>query len=86
MSSRTPTGTGIRIEQAFPLPRRLRREKGMSFPLYLIGFLIFIGGVAWALIAANVPILYVVIGCTILLGIGIMTGVSKTRTKDPPSK
>jgi len=54
----------------------------MSFPLYIIGFLVFTGGVAWALITAKVPTLYVIIACTILLGIGIMTGVSKTRTKD----
>jgi poly(A) polymerase Pap1 len=54
----------------------------MSFVLYLVGFLIFIGGVAWALVVAGVPGLYVAIGATILLGIGIFTGVSKTRTKD----
>ena len=54
----------------------------MSFVLYLVGFLIFIGGVAWALVVAGVPGLYVAIGSTILLGVGIFTGVSKTRTKD----
>ena len=55
----------------------------MSFGLYLIGFLIFIGGVAWALVAAGVPHLYIMIGATILLGIGIFTGVARTRSKDP---
>jgi poly(A) polymerase Pap1 len=54
----------------------------MSFVLYLVGFLIFIGGVAWALVVAGVPGLYVAIGATIMLGVGIFTGVSKTRTKD----
>ena len=54
----------------------------MSFVLYIIGFLIFTGGVAWALTAAKVPTLYVIIACIILLGLGIMTAVSKTRTKD----
>jgi len=54
----------------------------MSFALYIIGFLIFTGGVAWALIAAKVPNLYVMIACMILLGIGIMTAVSKTRKRD----
>ena len=56
----------------------------MSFALYIIGFLIFTGGVAWALSAAKVPTLYVVIACIILLGIGIMTGVGKTRSRDQP--
>ncbi|HSW13332.1 MAG TPA: hypothetical protein VLI06_10870 [Solimonas sp.] len=55
----------------------------MSFALYLIGFLIFIGGVAWAAVTAGVPHLYIAIGCTILAGLGILTGVTRTRTKDP---
>jgi hypothetical protein len=45
---------------------------------------VFIGGVAWALIAAGVPTLYVVIASIILLGIGILRGVSRTRAKDQP--
>lgn len=55
----------------------------MSFALYLLGFAIFIGGVAWALIVAGVPQTYVLIGAVILLGIGIFTGVTRTRGKDP---
>ena len=55
----------------------------MSFALYLIGFLVLLGGVAWALITAGVRPLYVAIACVILLGIGILTGVTRTRTKDP---
>ena len=57
----------------------------MSFALYLIGFLILIGGVAWGLIVAGVSTLYVGIACVILLGIGILTGVTRTRPKDPQS-
>jgi hypothetical protein len=55
----------------------------MSFALYLVGFLVVIGGVAWALVTAGVPSLYIGIACVILLGIGILTGVTRTRTKDP---
>jgi hypothetical protein len=61
----------------------VEKEIRMSFALYLIGFLIFIGGVAWALVAAGVPSLYIGIACVILLGVGILTGVSRTRSKDP---
>ncbi len=57
----------------------------MSFALYLIGFLILIGGVAWGLIVAGVAPLYVLIACVILLGLGILTGVARTRSKDPAS-
>jgi len=55
----------------------------MSFALYVFGFLVLIGGVAWALITAGVRPLYVVIACVIMLGIGILTGVTRTRSKDP---
>jgi hypothetical protein len=57
----------------------------MSFKLYVIGFLIFIAGVAWAMSAAGIPTHWIAIVCVILFGLGILTGVSKTRSKDPPS-
>ena len=56
----------------------------MSFALYLVGFIILTGGIAWALVTAGVPQLYVIITCVILIGLGIVTGVSRTRSKDPP--
>ena len=55
----------------------------MSFLIYLVGFAILIGGVGWPLVAAGVATLYVLITSVILLGIGILTGVSRTRGKDP---
>ncbi len=55
----------------------------MSFALYIIGFLIFLGGVAWGASVAGVPTLYIGIGALILLGIGIFSGVGRTRSKDP---
>jgi hypothetical protein len=54
----------------------------MSFAIYLIGFLIFIGGIAWACVLAGVPTMYIAIGCTILLGIALFTGATRTRSKD----
>jgi hypothetical protein len=55
----------------------------MSFLLYLVGAAIFIGGVAWALVAMHVPQQYIIIVAVILLGLGIFTGVTRTRSKDP---
>jgi len=60
-----------------------RQEAPVSFTLYLIGFLVFIAGVAWALVTAGVPSLYVMIAAVILLGLGIVAGVSRTRRRDP---
>ncbi len=53
----------------------------MYFLAYLIGFLILIAGLAWAAITAGAPELYVAIGAVILLGIGIITGVTQTRRR-----
>ena len=55
----------------------------MSFVLYLIGFLIFLAGLAWGASVAGLPSLYIGIGALILLGIGIFTAVGRTRSKDP---
>ena len=56
----------------------------MSFAIYIIGFLIFIGGVAWALVAAGLSTVYVIITCIILLGVGMMKAVTHGRGKDRP--
>jgi hypothetical protein len=57
----------------------------MSFALYLIGIILIMIGVVWALVTAGVAAFKIAIICLILFGIGIMTGVIKTRPKDPPS-
>ncbi|MBW4055897.1 MAG: hypothetical protein HIU83_10965 [Proteobacteria bacterium] len=54
----------------------------MSFIIYLIGFAFIIGGVAWALVVAKVSTLYVMITVVIFIGVAILTGVTRTRTKD----
>ena len=65
--------------------KKCRDEPGgnsMSLIIYLVGFLFVIGGLAWALIVAGVSILYVMITVVILVGIAILTGVTRTRSKD----
>lgn len=54
----------------------------MSFILYLVGFAFVIGGIAWVLVVAKVSAIYVMISVVILIGIGILTGVTRTRTRD----
>jgi hypothetical protein len=58
----------------------------MSFGLYFLGFILVIAGVAWALVTAGVPMLYVTIACVILLGLGIMSAVTRTKPRDPPMR
>lgn len=54
----------------------------MSLIIYLIGFAFIIGGLAWALIVAGLSTIYIMITVVILVGIAILTGVIRTRTKD----
>jgi hypothetical protein len=56
----------------------------MSFAIYFFGFLIVIGGVAWALVTAGVSDTYVMITCVILLGLAVLSAVTHTRSKDRP--
>jgi membrane-bound acyltransferase YfiQ involved in biofilm formation len=57
--------------------------KAMSFLLYVIGLAVLVAGIAWGLSVAGVAHVYIGIACVIVLGIGIMSAVSRTRTKDP---
>lgn len=54
----------------------------MSFIMYLIGFAFVIGGIAWALVVAKLSTLYVMIVVVILIGVAILTGVTRTRNRD----
>jgi hypothetical protein len=51
----------------------------MSFLLYVVGFIVFISGLAWAATAAGLSEAYVTIGAVVLLVIGISTGITRTR-------
>ena len=55
----------------------------MSFALYALGYLILIGGVAYLAHLMHIPQTYIIAVVVILLGIGVVTGVTQTRQKDP---
>jgi hypothetical protein len=55
----------------------------MSFGLYALGYLILIIGVAYLAHLMHIPDHYIIAVAIILLGIGVVTGVQATRTKDP---
>ena len=55
----------------------------MSFGIYAIGYLIFIVGVAYLAHLMHVRENYIVALAIILFGVGIVTGVQKTRNRDP---
>ena len=55
----------------------------MTFGLYILGFIIVIAGLAWGAAAMGVSPLWIGIGSLVLLGIGIFSGATRTRQKDP---
>jgi hypothetical protein len=54
----------------------------MSLIIYLIGFAFVIGGLAWAMVVAKVSATYVMIAIVILIGVALLTGVTRTRSRD----
>ena len=54
----------------------------MSFGLYLAGFLILIGGLIYGATLIHMPIHWIVMGTIVLVGLGIVTGVKNTRSRD----
>jgi hypothetical protein len=57
----------------------------MSFGLYIIGFIVLISGLAIGAHMMHVPPRWIGVGAVVLAGIGILTGVTSTRNRDPSS-
>jgi hypothetical protein len=55
----------------------------MSFAIYAVGYVILIAGVAYLAHLVHIPEHYIIAIAVIMLGIGVVTGVSTTRQKDP---
>jgi hypothetical protein len=54
----------------------------MSFGIYAIGTIVLVIGIAYICHAAHVPQQWTIGLCILVLGAGIMGGVSSTRQKD----
>ncbi|GBH25699.1 hypothetical protein [Burkholderia vietnamiensis] len=54
----------------------------MTLLIYLVGWIIFIGGVAGGLIALHVSQHVVEIVAVILFGIAVITGATRARSRD----
>ena len=56
----------------------------MSFALYLIGILVVLSGAIYGAVLLNVPVQWIVVGSIIIAGIGILSAVAQTRSRDKP--
>lgn len=54
-----------------------------SFGLYMIGFILIIGGLAYGALRLGAPQIWVIIGSVVLVGFAIASGASHTRRRDP---
>lgn len=55
-----------------------------SFGIYLIGYIILIIGLALAANMMGAPPIWIGIGVIVLIGVGVLSGVSRTRQRDRP--
>lgn len=55
-----------------------------NFAIYLIGFFIVIAGLAWGAFQMGISPLWIGIGVVVLVGLGILSGVSRTRQREKP--
>jgi hypothetical protein len=55
-----------------------------SFATYLIGYIIFVVGLAVAAFYLNAPPMWIMIGVVILIGVGIMMATRREKPRDPP--
>lgn len=53
-----------------------------SLGIYLLGFLVVVVGVVMALHLAGVPDAWVAVAGVVLVGIGVITGVTRMRDRD----
>lgn len=53
----------------------------MPFAVYMIGFLVFMAGVVWAAVVVGVPQLYITFGALVLIVVGALVGLSRSRTR-----
>lgn len=53
-----------------------------SLAIWIIGFVILIGGLAYGASLAGLSPQWIAVIAVVLAGIGIVMGVTKTRTKD----
>jgi len=54
----------------------------MNFWIYLAGIAIVVAGMAWGLAVAGLATTYILILSVILIGLGVITAVTRTRQKD----
>lgn len=56
----------------------------MSFAIYVFGILVVLSGAIYGAVLLNVPQQWIVVGSIIVVGLGILSAVVHTRSRDKP--
>lgn len=56
-----------------------------NFVVYMIGILLVAAALAYGASIAGISQTWIVIGFLVIVGLGLMGGITKTRQKDPAS-
>ena len=55
-----------------------------NFAIFIVGFIILVAGLAYGASIAGVSPQWIGVGVVVLVGIGVVMGVTKTRSKEQP--
>jgi hypothetical protein len=56
-----------------------------NFVVYMIGTLIVVAALAYGASVLGISQTWIIVGALLIIGIGLMGGITKTRQKDPAS-
>ena len=56
-----------------------------AFALYVIGFFVLLGGLGYGAYLLHVPHSWIIVGVLVAIGMGVMSAVSHTKQRDPPT-
>jgi NADH:ubiquinone oxidoreductase subunit 6 (subunit J) len=51
--------------------------------IYLLGTLLVVAGLAYGANRLGVSHVWIIVGALVIIGLGLMSGITKTRQKDP---
>lgn len=57
-----------------------------AFVLYVLGFIVLLGGLIYGAYLIHVPQAWIIVGALVMIGLGIMSAVSRTKRRDPPAE
>jgi len=55
-----------------------------AFALYVLGFVVLLGGLIYGAFLLHVPQTWIIVGGLVMVGLGVMSAVSRTKQRDVP--